>query len=166
MDEFTESPRSNLSPTDRLSERQKQCLELVAKGHTSKEIGRLLGLSPSTVDNHLNIALERLGVDNRIAAARLFIQENENVTGGLIALHSSSDFHGTTLRNSKMDGKRNADQRPLTSSLFAIPPLGGIKNELSQRRRYYHVVQIMLLALMAFSAVTITIAGIVHLFSK
>ena len=52
------------------------------------------------------------------------------------------------------------------NSLFTIPPLGGRDNKLSQRQRYYHVVQIMFLALMAFSAVTITIAGIVHLFSK
>ena len=54
----------------------------------------------------------------------------------------------------------------MAASLFSIPPLGGKENRLSQRRRYYHVIQIMFLALMGFSAAIVTIAGIVHLFSK
>ena len=131
MDEFTESPPSNLSPTDRLSERQKQCLELVAKGHTSKEIGRLLGLSPSTVDNHLNIALERLGVDNRIAAARMFIQGNECIRDDFISSNTTGNFSGAVARNSEKNVERHTEQRQLTASLFAIPPLGGSNNNLS-----------------------------------
>jgi FixJ family two-component response regulator len=43
---------------DRLTLRQKDCLRLVAQGYTSKEIGRELGISYSTVDNHLLAATQ------------------------------------------------------------------------------------------------------------
>lgn len=159
MDHFTKGRFVDLSPTDRLSERQKQCLELVAAGHTSKQIARQLGLSPSTVDNHLNAAIERLGVDNRALAARMFVDGNQRLaTGGKPPTQGiQSEFP---------DHAVHADENRIVPSLFSIPPVGGRENKLSQRRRYYHVIQIMVLALMAFSAVTVTIAGMVHLFSK
>lgn len=165
MDAFSESPLPALSPTDRLSERQKQCLELVAKGHTSKQIGRILNLSPSTVDNHLNAAVERLGVGSRVEAARLFVTQNQDVrstherTGGIRQQSGGMEIFD-------IGSETNREKRALFPTAFSIPPVGGKINRLSQRRRYYHVIQIMLLALMAFSAATITIAGIVHLFSK
>lgn len=162
MDAFSESPLPALSPTDRLSERQKQCLELVAKGHTSKQIGRILNLSPSTVDNHLNTAVERLGADSRVVAARLFVTQNRDVR--FAHLESTGEMQRQSGGTEVFDIGR--EKRELFTSAFSIPPVGGKVNRLSQRRRYYHVIQIMLLALMAFSAVTITVAGIVHLFSK
>lgn len=151
---------------DKLSERQKQCLALVARGHTSKEIGRILDLSPSTIDNHLSIVLERLGVNSRMAAARLLINGNNDIELSRITTDEvdAQRIH-VTHQNEYMGGP--ADSRsPLIHSLFSIPPLGGRGNNLSHRRRYYHLVQIMLIALMGFSAVTVTIAGIVHLFSQ
>lgn len=162
MDAFSESPLSALSPTDRLSERQKQCLELVAKGHTSKQIGRILNLSPSTVDNHLNTAVERLGADSRVVAARLFMTQNQDIR--FAHLERTGEMQRQSGGTEVFDIGR--EKRELFTSAFSIPPVGGKVNRLSQRRRYYHVIQIMLLALMAFSAVTITVAGIVHLFSK
>ncbi len=44
---------------------------LVAAGYTSKQIARELGISPSTVDNHVHAVVERLGAINRIDAARI-----------------------------------------------------------------------------------------------
>lgn len=166
MDEFTESSSGYLSPTDKLSERQKQCITLVAKGHTSKEIGRILNLSPSTVDNHLGIVMERLGADSRSKAARIFVKQNDIVRRGPLSVNVSSDLQSAVEGKYENIAKSREDETLSMSSLFSIPPLGGRDNNLSQRRRYYHLIQIMLLALMAFSAVTITIAGIVHLFSQ
>lgn len=55
-----------------LSKRQTQCLELVREGLTSKQIGKELGISPFTVDNHVRLAIERLCANGRTqAAARL-----------------------------------------------------------------------------------------------
>ena len=47
-----------------LTERQKDCLRLVGQGFTSKEIGRELDLSPSTVDNHVASAVPVLNATN------------------------------------------------------------------------------------------------------
>ncbi len=52
-----------------LSPREKQCLTYVARGMSSKEIARSLGLSPRTVDLHIARAAKRLGAANRIEAA-------------------------------------------------------------------------------------------------
>lgn len=53
-----------------LTERQVQCLRLVADSFNSKEIARVLGLSEHTVDNHLRAAIRALGVSTRRQAAR------------------------------------------------------------------------------------------------
>jgi DNA-binding CsgD family transcriptional regulator len=54
----------------RLTRRQRQCLQCVSDGMTSKEIARALSISPSTVDNHLREAIMRMGMNGRVEAAR------------------------------------------------------------------------------------------------
>jgi len=56
---------------DRLSEREREVLGLLAAGLTSKEVARRLGLSPETVENHRARVLEKLGVANTAAAIGL-----------------------------------------------------------------------------------------------
>lgn len=61
-----------ISPQDsKLTDRQRECLVLVAQGYETKEIARQIGLSPDTVDMHVKNALKRLGVSSRREAARL-----------------------------------------------------------------------------------------------
>ena len=60
-----------LSRMARLSQGQIDCLLLVDKHHSSKEIAARLGISPHTVDQRVRGALEKLGVDRRGEAARL-----------------------------------------------------------------------------------------------
>lgn len=55
----------------KLTARQRDCLRLVLQHKQSKEIGRELGISPMTVDNHFRSAIQTLGVSNRLEAARL-----------------------------------------------------------------------------------------------
>ncbi|PZN97522.1 MAG: hypothetical protein DCF29_22365 [Alphaproteobacteria bacterium] len=58
-----------------LSDRQRTCLDLAARGLTSSAIGARLGLSPRTVDEHLLAACAALGVRTRIqAVARLALE--------------------------------------------------------------------------------------------
>jgi DNA-binding CsgD family transcriptional regulator len=52
----------------KLSERQITCLQLIAEGRTSAEIGRRLGLSSRTVDHYVSHACARLGVRTRAQA--------------------------------------------------------------------------------------------------
>jgi DNA-binding CsgD family transcriptional regulator len=132
----------------RLSERQRQCLGRVAQGYTSKEIGRQLGLSPSTVDNHVRSALERLNMSDRSEAARLFreSQDTSALAATAAPLAIPTDFS--------------------SQSVFSLPPLGGRTNNLSVRRRVWHIVQIALIGIMGMTAAVITIAGLVNLFSR
>ena len=59
------------SPVARLSQGQIECLLLVDRHHSSKEIAARLGISPHTVDQRIRGALEKLGVERRGEAARL-----------------------------------------------------------------------------------------------
>lgn len=53
-----------------LSRRETDILEWVAQGKTNPEIGTILGISPRTVQKHLERIYKRLGVENRHAAMR------------------------------------------------------------------------------------------------
>ena len=59
-----------------LSPRQREILDLVAEGRTSKEIAVTLGISESTVNWHLANAFERLGASSRAEAVALAIRSN------------------------------------------------------------------------------------------
>lgn len=56
---------------NKLTTRQRDCLRLVLHHKQSKEIGRELGISPMTVDNHFRSAIQTLGVSSRVEAALL-----------------------------------------------------------------------------------------------
>ena len=56
----------------RLSPREREILEHAVSGGTSKTIGRLLGISPRTVDYHRGKALDKLGMRSVSQAGDLF----------------------------------------------------------------------------------------------
>lgn len=51
---------------DRLSGRQREILDCVAQGMTNKEIGRRLGISPTTVKTHIRHMFDKLHVSRRL----------------------------------------------------------------------------------------------------
>lgn len=70
------------SAFDALTPRERECLRLVARHHQSKEIARLLNITKSTVDKHIDSAKARIGAANRRAAAlALLAYEAENGLG-------------------------------------------------------------------------------------
>lgn len=58
---------------EQLSEREEQLLELIAKGKRSKEIAKLLFISPATVHSHLHRIYEKLHVRSRTEAAMKYL---------------------------------------------------------------------------------------------
>ncbi len=62
-------------PIDKLTSRQLDCLRLVARHLSSKEIAAELGISPHTVDQRIRQALQILSVERRSQAARIVIDE-------------------------------------------------------------------------------------------
>lgn len=55
-----------------LTERQLEIAELAVQGHTDKELARLLKVSPSTINNHLNAIFVRLKISSRLQLAELW----------------------------------------------------------------------------------------------
>jgi two-component system response regulator NreC len=49
---------------DSLSEREREIFQLVAEGHSNKEIATLLCVSPATIDTHRSHILQKLDVHN------------------------------------------------------------------------------------------------------
>lgn len=59
----------------RLTERESEVLLWVARGKTNRDIGDILGLSPRTINKHLEHIFEKLGVETRTAAAAIAAQQ-------------------------------------------------------------------------------------------
>jgi two-component system nitrate/nitrite response regulator NarL len=54
-----------------LSARERQTLELIARGDSNKEIARALGIAEATVKIHVQHILRKLGLASRVQAATL-----------------------------------------------------------------------------------------------
>jgi DNA-binding NarL/FixJ family response regulator len=65
----------------RLSRREEQVLELVARGLTDAQIAHRLGLRPATVSKHLHRTYRRLDVANRAQAALLWREQYADALG-------------------------------------------------------------------------------------
>lgn len=59
-----------------LTGREIEVLELVALGHTSRDIGKALFISENTVKNHIRNVLDKLGLHSRNEAVLYAIREN------------------------------------------------------------------------------------------
>lgn len=63
--ESTESDMPDHHEIDRLSARERQVMQLLARGYTYKEIGRDLYISARTVESHTSSVLRKLQLSNR-----------------------------------------------------------------------------------------------------
>jgi len=59
------------NPLDELTERERQVLELVARGMSNKEVGEALNLAEKTVKHYMTAVLQKLHVRSRLEAALL-----------------------------------------------------------------------------------------------
>lgn len=62
LDDYRSRAAAGPGPLDALTPRQREILQLVAEGRTTKEIAYLLNLSVKTVDVHRAELMERLGI--------------------------------------------------------------------------------------------------------
>lgn len=123
----------------KLTERQKECLDLAAEGLSTKEIARNLGVSPSTVDNHILAALTKLEVRSRREAIRLLRPAR------------------------RQNGGEQTTQRPVVPTQGFLPPFGGKLNQASSRHRLTQIFGIGIVSVLAVMAVLLTISGALHL---
>jgi DNA-binding NarL/FixJ family response regulator len=73
---------AELGPLDHLTSRERQVLQLIAEGHTNREIASHLRLSEKTVEKHRGHLMAKLNVHDTAALVRFAIKH------GLIALDS------------------------------------------------------------------------------
>ncbi len=57
-----------------LSERETDVVRLIAQGYSNKEIATLLNLSVKTVETYKTRAMEKIGLDSRVAIVRYALQ--------------------------------------------------------------------------------------------
>ncbi|WP_447726025.1 LuxR C-terminal-related transcriptional regulator [Sphingomonas koreensis] len=153
-DESSLSPADNrrmIDPaTERLTERQKDCLRLVAQGYTSKEIGRKIGISPATVDNHVRAALDTLQVESRAEAARLLTAAETDQP-----LTSQPQPLAGTLSDAAVDVASGPARRWWQR---LVPPMGGSLNNLAAEAKIFAVLRIAVLGFSVLMILTIGIA--------
>ena len=145
----------------RLTERQKECLRLVAQGYTSKEIGRALDLSPSTVDNHILTAVQSMSANSRGEAARSL--------AGLEArqkLPRESQALAESFQSGLLSVSAEAPALAIRYRKFwSLPPIGGQTNELDSAERSLRIVQVAAVGFGTVMSLTLLIAGAFKIFS-
>lgn len=73
--EAGEAPAASRLSTAALTPRETEVLSWIAKGKTNRDVAEILGMSPRTVNKHLEHVFEKLGVETRAAAAALASRE-------------------------------------------------------------------------------------------
>jgi DNA-binding CsgD family transcriptional regulator len=134
----------------KLTERQRACLELVAMGFTSKEIGRKLGISHSTVDNHILIATQTLGVADRREAGRLVTNAGQQLPRQTQALPEPE--------NSAILTGREALGHPATGNVRLLPPVGGEVNEQTLGHKTLQILSIAVLSTLAVISLALIVS--------
>ena len=74
VDDYVSRTGGVAYPLEALTPRQREILQLVAEGHTSKEIAQRLSLSHRTVEVHRNQLMKRLGVHDVAGLVRFAIR--------------------------------------------------------------------------------------------
>jgi DNA-binding NarL/FixJ family response regulator len=74
MGDAGEEGRPGADDYDRLTDREKQVLKLVAEGRSNKDVAALLGISVKTAMTHREHVMEKLGVHNRTDLIRFALR--------------------------------------------------------------------------------------------
>jgi DNA-binding NarL/FixJ family response regulator len=72
--EYIQRVGGETSPLDQLTPRQREILQLIAEGHTSKEIAKMLNISVKTVETHRTQLMERLDIHDVAGLVRYAIR--------------------------------------------------------------------------------------------
>ena len=74
VDNYVSHTGGAADPLAALTTRQREILQLVAEGHTSKDIAERLGLSYRTVETHRNQLMKRLGISDLAGLVRFAVR--------------------------------------------------------------------------------------------
>ena len=74
VDDYVSRTGGIADPLASLTPRQREILQLVAEGHTSKDIAQRLGVSYRTIETHRNQLMKRLGVADLAGLVRFAVR--------------------------------------------------------------------------------------------
>lgn len=74
VDEYLDKSVSPQSPLERLTARQREILQLVAEGYTTRQIADMLSVSVKTVETHRSAVMERAGLTSVQGLVRFAIR--------------------------------------------------------------------------------------------
>lgn len=152
-------------PPDReLTEGQKACLRLVDDHHTSKEIARILGISPFTVDQRLDAARRKLQAASRKDAAKLFAaMDGGNICEPLVYETRRLEVAGFA-DISALPPSRAEQAFARFSSLISVPPFGGERHELTKKEILFQSLSIAFFSTLVIALVVVVLTGTLRLF--
>lgn len=75
VQDYLSAPEKHTSVYSLLSEREREVLQLLAEGYTTKQIGQFLHVSPKTVESHRLRVMNKLNLDNIAQMTKYAIQE-------------------------------------------------------------------------------------------
>jgi len=146
-----------------LTEGQKACLRLVDDHHTSKEIARMLGISPFTVDQRLDAARRKLNASSRKHAAKIFAGMEQGISEPFV-------YEPQRLEQQRIAGiqalspGRSEPVFARLSSLVSIPPIGGERHELSKKEILVQALNIAFFSTLVIALVVVVLTGTLRLF--
>lgn len=129
----------------RLTEKQKECLRLVAKNLNTKQIARQIGKSDHAVDQRIRQALRALGVADRFQAARILTKVEAAATYQPLIYQSEGVAEPTKTALFEEQGSTEAMAAQVREAGPRIPPLGGSDNDLDLQQRIKLVLTIALM---------------------
>jgi DNA-binding CsgD family transcriptional regulator len=154
---------NRILPMPQLTEGQKDCLRLVDDHHTSKEIARILGISPFTVDQRLDAARRKLQAVTRRDAAKIFAaMENGNLSEPFVyeaARLETSVFGDIQTSPPGLAGQAYGR----LSSFVSVPPLGGERHELSKKEILVQSLNIAFFSTLVIAFVVLVLTGTMRL---
>lgn len=168
-----------------LTEGQKACLRLVYEHRTSKEIARILDISPYTVDQRLDAARRKLNAGSRAEAARLFVRseagrmsdtmvyETQSVDATVPALNKGlppgDGEQGDLTRQLAGSGQEQSaiiDRKTPLQRLFShlpVPPLGGERHRFSKREILFQSLNVAFFSVLIMAAIVLILSGSLRL---
>ncbi|WP_157801215.1 helix-turn-helix transcriptional regulator [Sphingobium sp. LB126] len=140
----------------RLTDKQKECLRLVAQNLNTKQIARRIGKSDHAVDQRIRQALRALGVADRFEAARILAEAEGRQTYQPLIYQTDGLAPAPEMAISGGQEASAADPMPPHGKTPRFPPLGGRDNDLDAVQR---IKLILSLALMIGGTIAALVAA-------
>jgi DNA-binding CsgD family transcriptional regulator len=147
-----------------LTEGQKDCLRLVDEHHTSKEIARILGISPFTVDQRLDAARRKLNAVSRKDAAKIFAAMENGALSQPFVYEPPRLEAAAFIDSPALPPGRAGQAYARASSFVSVPPIGGERHELSKRDILVQSLNIAFFSTLVIAFVVLILTGTMRLF--